>query len=580
MSDPIEILNGQAKLYPPTESYKQWRIRYIDPLTRNRKATSGGATQETATAKAWELLGYDPSMQKPDNLKTDKTPTFKDLAQSWMDHNDDWAYNTLTQYKRIIEHYIFPVIGDKHINAITLDDIRSIETVHASRGTCQIIQRTIKNAFELGRNWIQRDPEDYSDAVIIYGTKASRRKNEVTEADIPTGKLVAAAINTAYSTYQISPLDDPSSIIIEPLTGEKTRSKGRISWAPGLGMNTPLDDVFLNGLKREQFDKKDYSNKRNSQMTTITKQRNVVETARYWRAVGLSMALEAGAALNPGEAMALRVRHVLTTEQIVEAFIRGKKREDRSYRGALAVIETNNRVAPHNIAIRRTEGASNRITHIPYYLPNWNGEAPHQHRFLMSQVAPRFANTKQSLWTSTDVEAITMWKAGFIPLGWLLWNRLEELWNHPAINFGTYLTDNMTKIDAYKNMILFPTIQSNKPLRFVNYSDDYPFDKSITPMTGSFQQEYYYSQHWLNPVFDHVATIMDEWPSSRVNNKTRKGWVHSDLRTFAVHWRITAGVPIPTIAKETGYVDSNGVIKRFWPVINDLGVAPTAGFDF
>lgn len=577
MVEPISILNGQAKLYPPTESYKQWRIRYTDPLTKQRKATSGGASEVTATQKAWELLGYEANQPKQTIETT--IPTFRELCEKWLeDSSDQWAEHTLVSYKRTVNNYVYPFIADKQITAIALDDIRKIDTSHASRGTCVTIQRCIRNTFKLAENWTHRSPDDYADAVIIQGTKASTRKNEVNTPDIPTSTLVASVINTAFSTYQLSPLDDPTTVHVDPLTGVKTRTKGRIAWAQGIGMTTPMDDIFLNGLKTEQFSGRDKNSRHISHQGT--KQKDVLRIARQWRNVGLAAALQAGAALNTGEVLALRVRHVLTVEQTIEAFLRGKKPAEHSYRGALIVAEQDNRVFPHNIIVKPTEGAMNRITHIPYYLPNWNGEAAHQHRYLLAQVVSRFADTRQSLWTSTDVEAITLWQHGFIPLGWLLWNRLEELWNHPAINYDDYQTNLQMKLTAYQNMLLFPTVNQNKPTKFVNFSDDYPYDKTITPETGSYQQTDYYGMNWLNHLFDHASEVLNEYPPSRVNYKQRKGWAPIDLRTYAVNWRIQAGVPLPTIATETGYVDSKGVIKRFWPVINDLGAQPTTGFDY
>lgn len=567
----ITILNGRAKLYPPTDSYKQWRIYYKDKVTGKPKTTSGGATQEIATAKASELLAdyVDPAGKVT-------APTLADVVDSWLKQNQHkWSERTRTMYEAVAKKYLLERWGGTPVTQIGPEDMRKIDTSSLGRTGQERLAYIVKSVFEQGSDWYQRDPKRYAKNIKITGTAASKRDLAVSRGDIPTGKLVASWINTAYSSFQISPLDDSSTVQVDTLTGVKTRTKGKIGWSDGLGMSTPLDDVFLNGLPADRFYTV-HGRPIEDRFTSEYKRAYNDKTAMMWRNVGLCVALGAGDGLRIGEDLALRVRHFLTKEQVIEAFIAAVPRSERSYRGVIDVCEQASNSSGKNIVVGLPKMHKTRIVHSPYYMPNWNGEDIGMHRTMISKIVPRFADPTVSFWTSTDDEAILLWKNGFIPLGWLIWNRLEELWNDPIINEGK--PSLKKKINDYMDLLLFPSKQKPRGTNKTSWEDNFPYGKRIVEGTGSYQSMSNYNANYQNPLFDYVTQIYDIWPEHRANSTTRKGWTHHGLRHYAASWRIQSGVPLTTIAAELGHKDAKFTLSRYGHMMPNL--IDDRGFEF
>lgn len=558
-SPSIFILNGRARLYPPTDTYKSWRIYYKDPVTGKPKTVTGGTTRELAEAKASQILGdyIDPQ-------DATKPPLLADVVESWLEQNrHKWSERTRKGYESIARKYLLQRWGGTPITQIGPEDMRKIDTSNLGRAAQERLAYVVKSVFEQGSNWFRRDPKRYGQNIKITGTKASEYKPRVSRGDIPSGQLVASWINTAYSSFQLSPLDDPATVHVDLLTGVKTRTKGRVSMG-GLGLVTPMDDVFLNGLPADKYYTV-HNRLIEDRFTNEYKLAYNAKTAMMWRNAGLVTAIGAGDGLRIGEVLALRVRHFLTREQVVEAFVAGVPREQRSYRGEINVYEQASSIGGKQIFVGLPKMRKTRTVHSPYYLPHWDGEDVGAHRKLVAAVIPRFADINTSFWTSTNEEAITLWKNGFIPLGWLIWNRLEELWNEPAINIGK--PSLKTKINNYLDLLVFPSKQPPRKSNKTSWEDSFPYGQRLVPGTGSYQAASNYNLNYQNRLFDYVTEFYNIWPEHRANSSTRKGWTHHGLRHYAASWRIQAGVPLTTIAAELGHKSAAFTLERYGHMI-------------
>ena len=193
------------------------------------------------------------------------------------------------------------------------------------------------------------------------------------------------------------------------------------------------------------------------------------------------------------------------------------------------------------------------VVHLPMFLPNWNGFTPGSHRVQISQVVPRFADGSVGLWTASDGECRILWRAGFCPLGWLMWQHLQELWDMMPRHGKPSMQE---EIGTFMNMLLFPSVSRGVPSRSeLAYERDWPYDTLIPTGTGGYQHPSNYMK-LANVVYDYCAGVYDEWPLHRVNSKTRRGWSHHALRHYAASSRIQSGVPLTVIARELGHRDA------------------------
>jgi hypothetical protein len=555
----------------------------MDRATGKRKTTTGGKTREGAEAKARALSGEFVEGWK----HGDHPPTVQEAVDLWLAANrSEWSSRTYDAYyyfaKKLTDLY-----ADRLITRISPVDMSKLDLSQHSRGQQEKARTLVRGIFRHSSGWISSErASQLASGIVLSGTSAGKRNPRVERGDIPSSPLVAALIITAHHTLQVGPLDDPERTSIDQTTGAKTRHAagnagmrtGSARLARGMGKPDPDGQQFRDGLPQEITDRhrrgipKHYANpeQRRSNETS--------ELATRYRQIGLATALGAGGGLRIGELLALRVRHFLDTDEIVHAFATMWDRTRSGYRGGLEVSEQASQASRGKIWVTGTKGAAkSRTVHLPAFLPSWNGFSVGTHQQQIAGVAPRLADPSVSLWEATDDEAVQLWRHGFTPLGYLLWDRLWELWNDPAISRLSI----PRRAAECRELLLFPTRNRARPSRdgepSVQTDPSWRSSVRIVEGTGSYQAQ----SNWAkltNPVYDFVAEEFAEWPKHRTNVTTRNGWTHHGLRHWAVSSRLQAGVALPVIAREMGHSDSSFTLERYGHVL-DLGIGPR-GFEY
>jgi len=259
-----------------------------------------------------------------------------------------------------------------------------------------LVKRIVRGVFEQARSWTHRPAEHYADCIAVRSSRSEKRKDYVARGDIPSSKLVASFIIAAYGTLQQNPLDDPAVSVWDPESATHKRSTRRMAFAPGLGLTQPDDACFRNGVpfdtvypgyqKPEEI--KNDTNRHSTRLAFMKRK------AMICRRVGLITALGAGGGLRIGEVLALRVRHVLTREQITMRYQFDQPREKSTWRGETHVCEQITRGGAGQMRLTTPKYDHDRIVHMPAFLPNWNGFGLGTHRAQIAEVIPRFADPK------------------------------------------------------------------------------------------------------------------------------------------------------------------------------------------
>lgn len=577
----IPISGTQATIYPPTESVATWRIAYVDRATRKRKTTTGGRTQETAEAKARALSG-----EFVEGWKAGKNPpTLQEAVDLWLASNrSDWSSRTYDHYLYFAKKFT-DLFGNRPITHITPVDVGRLNLSGKSRGQQEKARTLLRGIFGHSSGWVDQDrAEQLAKAVVISGNNTGKRNIRVPRGDIPGSKLVASLIVTAYHSMQIGPLDDPATTRIDKLTGVKRRTVGSMKVHPALGLASPTDYTFKNGLPLEVTQEHRRGIPKHYTDPDGRRRSETTELASRYRQIGLSTALGAGGGLRIGEVLGLRVRHFLAPAQVALMasldWRFGATNSDGSLNlyGELDVSEQASQASKGKIWVTGTKGnAKSRVVHLPAFLPNWNGFGVRTHRSQIASIIPRFEDSDISLWEATEEEAIELWGHGFTPLGYLLWQRLIELWQDPAI--ATMAPG--PRVKEFRELLLFPTRNKARKGRDgesrVQIDPGWRKSIRIVEGTGTYQAQSNFAK-LTNPLYDFVAEQHDEWPEHRTNAATRKGWTHHGLRHWAVSSRIQAGVPLPLIAKEMGHSDSAFTLERYGHVL-DQGVS-SKGFEY
>ncbi|PPI70873.1 hypothetical protein C5E12_08285 [Rathayibacter rathayi] len=581
MASGIRVSGTQARIYAPTESYASWRIAYIERATGKRKTTSGGSTREGAEEKARALSGeFVPGYKHGDS-----PPTVQEAADLWLAaHQSNWSSRTFDAYyyfaKKLTDLY-----GDRPITQVFPQDIAKLDLSRQNRGQQEKARTLVRGLFGHSSRYIDANrAEQLAQGVKLSGSSGGKRNPRVERGDIPSSLFVASAIITAYHTLQIGPLNDPAWTDIDETTGQKRHRSGGMRVHPGIGLVPATADSFVRGLPLEITDRHRRGIPNHYSDPAGRRRAETLELASRHRQIGLATALGAGGGLRIGELLALRVRHFLKPEDIALMasldWRLGALNVDgsRNYSGALDVSEQASQASRGKIWVSGTKGSNkSRTVHLPAFLPNWTGFGIGTHRPQIAAVVPRLANPGVSLWDATEAEARQLWREGFTPLGFLLWQRLRELWADPTVR-GLALGP---RVKEFRELLLFPTRNRARPGRDGEPSvlTDPGWRKStrIVEGAGTYQAQGNWAK-LTNPLMDYVAEQRDEWPEHRTNSEQRKGWTHHGLRHWAVSSRIQAGIPLPIIAREMGHSDAAFTLERYGHVL-DQGVGPV-GFEY
>lgn len=579
----IRVNGTSATIYAPTGSVATWRIAYLDRATGKRKTTSGGQTREGAESKARALSG-----EFVDGWKHGaQPPTLQEAVHLWIGANSSrWSSRTVDAYhyyaKKLTDLY-----GDRPITHLSPVDISRVDLSMQSRGQQEKARTLLRGILNHSSGWIGAErAEQLAKGIKLTGNASGKRNQRVSRGDIPSSPFIGAAIITAYHTLQIGPLNDPDLTTIDLSTGQKRRRSGSMKFHPALGMATPLDDAFKDGLPAEITDSHRRGLPTHYKDPGARRSAETRELAGRYRQIGLAIALGAGGGLRIGEVLALRVRHFLEPFQVSLIGSGGWKmgsnyhggRDDFAFRGVVEVAEQASQASRGKIWVSETKGnADSRAVHLPAFLPNWAGFSIGSHRWQIAEVVPRFEDRSVSLWDATEEEAVELWRHGFTPLCLLLWQRLRELWESPAIR--SMATG--PRVREFRELLLFPTRNKARTGRdgqpHVLTDPSWRRSTRIVEGTGTYQAQTNYAKH-SNPVLDYVAQQFEEWPEHRTNATTRNGWTHHGFRHWAVSSRIRAGVPLPLIAREMGHSDAAFTLERYGHVL-DQGISPE-GFEY
>lgn len=534
----IPILNGRARLTRPTAATPHWTISWNDPITGKQRTASGGKDQATAETRAAKLLGDFAPEAGPD--RSTPVPTLAEVATAWLDSNRGrWSSRTYDNY-HYVSARVVKDLGHLPITAVTPTQIKAVDLSHLSRGQLEKTRTVVKGIFGHATGWIKRDPTIYSTAIALPGTKSAGRVRQLGRGDVPKSEFVGAAILAAYSTGQLSPARKTQA---ESMGIGMRQEMGWTDW--GLG---PLD--FIDGLPSELANahRRGTPNHYSAQGIKARAQAESAEIASLWRRAGLVTALGA-CGMRIGEILALRPRHFVDRNEVfhnlIERDFPQHKRPDggtpnNTYRGRVSIVEQASQASKGKIILSMPKGGAERTTYLPAFLPNWRTASETDRTSLRAQIArhfPRFSDPNVSLWEATPEESLDLWAWGFTPIGLILWERLEEIWQDQKRK--TLEADGTPQDLArdFANRLLFPT---RNPARktasgpAVVFEGTWPHSAAIVPGDGTYQSATNFSTRWTSPLYDHVSHKMEHWPAHRLNSRNRRGWTSHGFR----HWYI------------------------------------------
>lgn len=564
----IEVLNGRARLAPPTTGYPRWRVYWLDPVTLKWRNAVGGHSQDEAEARAAALLGdFVPGRARTQ----DEVPSLREVFESWVDDNRHrWSSRTVDSYTYLANRFL-KQFGEHKVSSVSPTQLRQVNVSDLSRGQQEKVRTLVRGTFTHAKEWIRSPVESYAQGIRISGSRASARNQRVQRGDIPTLSYIASVIVTAHHTSQLGPLDHRDTTL-DPVTGIKEAPSRTAYFAPGLGMTRPDEHHFIMGLPPEQVTAmrrgmpKHYTNKEQRARDETE------ELASRFRQAALITALGAGGGLRIGEILALRVRHFLSPQQATAHFFTGagfdlplpdRVGEVLRYRGRVRVEEQASQASKGKVWVTLPKGGRPRAVNLPAFLPHWSwsGQTGTSVRAGIAQHMERFADPSVSLWDATPDEAQDLWREGFTPLGWMLWERFNELWQQVPENSPS------GAINDFMDMLLFPTRNRARAGGRVHHEDNWPHSVRIVEGQGTYQVQTNYAGRMSNPLYDYVSGIYQSWPQHRTNSGTRRGWTHHGLRHFAVSSRIAAGIPLTDIAEEMGHKDAGFTLSRYGHVI-------------
>ncbi|GEM_PF-6476926 len=244
------------------------------------------------------------------------------------------------------------------------------------------------------------------------------------------------------------------------------------------------------------------------------------------------------------------------------------------YRGQVDVVE---QVSPDGGRMSVTApkmGKARRLYLSPMLYPAWDRSADRQLRDLLTDpVSPELDGTQfeifnprdqsQSLWHMSEADAAVLWRAGFILLGYLLHDRLRELW-----------LESGRDIRVWWDSLLFPTRNpARKRGPGVSFPARWPYVTDIP--RGTYQSPTNVTGRYIAPLYDHVSEVLHVWPGYK--GTSRRGWSHHHLRHYAVSQWLSRGVPVPLVTQQAGHANAEFTLFRYgWAVTDSL---PDRGFE-
>lgn len=591
------ILNGRAKLYPPRSDGDRWQVVYADPVTgkqRNRRAT----TREAAEAKASEALG---DWTEEAGRASITPPTVAEAFESWMDANRSrWVDRTADNYR-----YRFNglrALHDLPVTAVRPADLREV-SASLSREQAKRLRTVVRGIFDTVERWTGRDGRLYAEAVRLPGTRNDDAPRSVEKSQIPRTEWVVGAINCLYATCQPHPALSRLTEQIHPITGEHTDTAAdRLASDPwfmseAIRLGAPLD--VISSMRRGM--------PQHYKMREQRRRDETIELASRFRQIALLTALGAAGALRIGEALALRPRHLFglqldqnTVRTITMAMrnVLGREIVDGyelhgteepggwllpGYRGRVEVVEQVSPLSSGRMNVTPPKMHKERTVWLsPLLYPPWDSSHRTLRELLNDDTAPGAeafefalfnpADRDTSLWRMTESDALQLWRAGYVPVTYLLHDRLRELW-----------VECRGDIRRWWDCLLFPTRnRARNRGDGPKFPERWPHGKEVP--NGTFQNPSNLSYRYISPVYDYVSTVLHSWPGHKGNTKRhntdkepRKGWTHHALRHWAISQWLGRGTPVSMATSQAGHKDESFTLSRYSSALKEH--LPERGFE-
>lgn len=585
----VSVLNGRADIYPPTEDGKYWKIVWYDRITgKRRNTTFKGKNQKAVIARARELIGdYTPSK------KGDSIPTVTEIFESWMRRNQPrWSSRTYDQYYYQANKYILENVGHLPVTQVTPDDFSAIDVTHLSRGQQTKVKSLVKGTMTEAVRWIHGEPEDYSEAIFMSGSKSEARERSIDGTDVMPAKIINDIINACYATCQIHPvlkntskdnvaIDMETGTVYNADTGGPTHQL--LESDPGLQNWIADNGLPAERMKHRRSIPKHYTNKT---------QRRMDETealAKRYRMFALSVGLAAGVGLRIGEILALRVRDFVENDpnKMIQTFDWDRQQPETAnqqlirwgYNGRLKIDKQASQRGKGSIVLSRPKYDTVREVFIPAVLYQPNETVPYVREPRRTQVIETgltdFKNEDLSLWSMTEKDALGIWhhetgtdRGGMIPLGWLLMYRLNDLWDdlHKGLS-----PDAPRRFDDFQKLLMFPTRSQprktgkGREIKGVEIPNLWREDPALVEGFGGYASTANFARVYTNPIFDFVTEQHRIYPANRQNlpEGKRKGWTFHSLRHFFVTSNIYHGIPLPEISKMAGHASIEFTMSQY-----------------
>lgn len=185
----------------------QYRIKYKDPITQEKKEISKGGFK---TKKEAQLAATQEEIKLNNGLELDNTTIqLKLYLRDWLKEykKGNVRKNTYILHERNVEKHIIPYFNDIYLKDVTPLRYQKFLNYLAEQGyskrTMEIIHGTMYNALEIAYRPLKKIEENPCNGAIIPKSK-SKKKNKleyINSDDIPTFLKVARQDNYIYYIF-------------------------------------------------------------------------------------------------------------------------------------------------------------------------------------------------------------------------------------------------------------------------------------------------------------------------------------------------------------------------------------------
>jgi integrase len=147
---------SSIKIWFMYQEKRRWHSLKLDPTPANLKYASK-LREEVINKIAYGVFDYQDyfpeSGAAKKELKEEHGPTFEEYSSKWMTANSHLATSTLKDYRKRLNYYVLPIIGNRPIKSIPYGDLAellgSVEwgSMKTRNNTCTVIRQPFEMAF-------------------------------------------------------------------------------------------------------------------------------------------------------------------------------------------------------------------------------------------------------------------------------------------------------------------------------------------------------------------------------------------------------------------------------------------------